>query len=80
MYIYVYNGGIFVMDYISAAQAAQKWGISIKRVQILCKEGRILGIERIGHAWLIPKDAEKPADRRIKSGKFIGFSKKYRHK
>lgn len=68
------------MDYISAAQAAEKWGISIKRVQILCKEGRIPRIERIGHAWLIPKDADKPADRRIKSGKFIGFSEKYRHK
>lgn len=64
------------MDYISAAQAAKKWGVSTKRVQILCKEERISGVERIGHVWLIPKDAEKPADARIKSGKYIGLSKK----
>jgi hypothetical protein len=68
------------MDYISAAQAAEKWGISSKRVQVLCKVGGIPGIERIGHAWLIPKGAGKPADRRIRSGKFISFSHKYRHK
>lgn len=64
------------MHYISSAQAAEKWGISAKRVQILCKENRIEGVERIGHVWLIPRDADKPADARIKSGKYIGHSKK----
>ncbi|WP_244648339.1 DNA-binding protein [Ruminiclostridium herbifermentans] len=68
------------MDYISAAQAAEKWGITVKRVQVLCKENRIHGVERIGREWLIPMNAEKPADARIKSGEYIGFSKKYRGK
>lgn len=61
------------MDYISAAQAAEQWGITIKRVQVLCKENRISGVERIGRTWLIPKDAEKPKDARIKSGAYVGF-------
>lgn len=72
--------GGHTVDYISAAQAAEKWGITVKRVQVLCKENRIQGVERIGREWLIPKNAEKPADARIKSGEYIGFSKKYRSK
>jgi hypothetical protein len=59
------------VDYISAAKTAERWGISIKRVQILCKDGRVIGVERIGRDWLIPKDAEKPADARIKNGKYM---------
>ena len=68
------------MDYISVAQAANLWGITAKRVQVLCRDKRIEGVERIGRAWLIPKDAQKPVDARIKSGKFIGFSEKNRSK
>ena len=59
---------------MSAAQAADKWGVSVKRVQVLCKEARVSGLERIGHAWLIPSDAEKPKDARIKSGRYVGVS------
>ncbi len=54
------------MDYMSAPEAAKKWGISERRVQKLCKENRIQGVERISYIWLIPKDAEKPADGRRK--------------
>ena len=64
------------MDYISVAQAADKWGVTSKRVQVLCRENRIKGVERVGRAWLIPKNAQKPVDARIKSGKYIGSSKK----
>ena len=54
------------MEYMSAPQAAEKWGISERRVQILCKENRISGVSKIGYMWLIPKDAEKPVDARRK--------------
>lgn len=54
------------MDYISIAKAAEKWGISRRRVQVLCAQGRIQGLERLGKTWAIPKDAEKPADARKK--------------
>lgn len=59
------------MEYISSLEAAHKWNISPKRVQILCREGRIRGVIRIGRTWVIPEHAEKPVDARIKSGKYI---------
>lgn len=52
------------MEYISCPEAAKKWGISERRVQILCKEDRIPGVSKIGYMWLIPKDAKKPIDKR----------------
>ncbi len=54
------------MEYISCADAAEKWGISERRVQKLCEGGRILGVVKLSHVWLIPKDAKKPADKRYK--------------
>jgi hypothetical protein len=59
------------MEYMSINQAAQMWGISTRRVQVLCSQDRILGACRIGNMWAIPKDAKKPEDARIKSGKYI---------
>ena len=59
------------MEYLSVKQTAEKWGISTKRIQFICKQGRIPGAFIIGNSWAIPKDAEKPKDQRIKSGKYI---------
>ena len=59
------------MIYLSIAQTAERWGISPRRIQILCGEGRIPTAIRIGRAWAIPDDTEKPTDARIKSGKYI---------
>lgn len=53
-----------MLDYISVQQTAIKWGISERRIQKLCEENRIDGAVRFGHAWAIPKDASKPADKR----------------
>ena len=57
------------MEYMSAPQAAEKWGISERRVQILCSENRIPGVSKLWYMWLIPKNAEKPIDGRTKRGK-----------
>jgi len=65
------------MEYISVTEAAAKWGLSRRRVLTLCGEDRIPGVSRLGNIWMIPKDAEKPADARIKSGKYIGVSGKH---
>ena len=54
------------MEYMSCPEAAKKWGISERRVQILCREKRIQGVSKLGYMWLIPKDAEKPVDGRLK--------------
>lgn len=59
------------MKYLSSKEAADKWGISERRVQILCNQDRIAGVIRIGSTWGIPDEAEKPKDARIKSGKYI---------
>lgn len=55
------------MDYISIKEAATKWTISERRVQKLCEDGRIPGVIRFSRVWAIPKNAEKPADGRMKS-------------
>lgn len=54
------------MEYMSCPEAAKKWGISERRVQILCSENRIPGVSKLGYMWLIPKNAEKPFDMRKK--------------
>ena len=59
------------MDYISAPEAAKKWGVSERRVQKLCEENRIPGVEQFSRMWLIPKDTEKPADERRKENKKV---------
>ena len=59
------------MEYLSIREVAEKWGISKRRIQVLCSENRIEGAVRIGYSWAIPADAEKPRDERIKSGKYI---------
>ena len=48
------------MDYMNAKEAADKWGLSVRRVQVLCEQGRVDGVERLGNVWLISKSAEKP--------------------
>ncbi len=54
------------MEYMSAKEAADKWRISKRRVQILCSEGRIDGAMKVGIVWVIPKNAKKPEDQRKK--------------
>ena len=59
------------MNYLSIKETAARWGISERRIQVLCKENRIPGTITIVRTWGIPNDAEKPADARIKSGKYV---------
>lgn len=63
------------MEYMTIKQTAEKWGICVRRIQTLCTEGRIEGAERLGYQWVIPVNAEKPKDARIKSGKYIKTKK-----
>ena len=57
------------MDYMNAKEAADKWGLSVRRVQVLCEQGRVDGVDRLGNVWLIPKRAEKPLDGRTREVK-----------
>ena len=53
-----------MLSYISAKEAAEKWNISQRRVATLCAEERINGAMMVGNMWIIPANAEKPADKR----------------
>ena len=53
--------------FMTVKQASEKWGISDRRIRVLCSEGKISGAYREGRAWKIPVDAKKPADGRYKS-------------
>lgn len=46
--------------YISVQEASEKWGVSPRQIQILCKNNRIPGATRLGRIWIIPNNIEKP--------------------
>ena len=52
------------MEYLTTLEMSEKWGISARRIALLCEQGRIEGVVKKGKTWLIPEDAEKPADKR----------------
>ncbi len=57
--------------FLSVKEAAEKWGISDRRVRELCAGGKVSGAYRQGRAWKIPADAIKPADGRYRSGESL---------
>lgn len=59
------------MQYLSIRRISEKWGLSAKKVNVLCSEGRIEGTIKIGSYWAVPATAEKTKDGRIKSRKYI---------
>lgn len=56
---------------MSVKEASKLWNITERRVAGLCKGGEIKGAKKEGKSWLIPADAEKPVDKRIKSGAYM---------
>lgn len=59
------------MEFMTIKEAVEKWNLSVRRVQTICSEGMISGVVKFGYSWAIPKNAERPVDKRIKSGKYI---------
>ena len=51
------------MDYMTLKEAAEKWGVTPRRVNYYCAAGRIPGAVKMATIWLIPKNTEKPIDR-----------------
>ena len=52
------------MDYLTTIEMSEKWGISSRRIALLCEQGRIEGVVKKGKTWLIPANANKPYDMR----------------
>lgn len=57
------------MDYMTLREASEKWGISTRQINYYCTEDRIPSAVKMAGVWLIPKDAEKPADGRTRQGR-----------
>ena len=62
--------------YLTIKEAAEKWGITVRRVQKMCSEGKITGASKFGINWAIPENAEKPKDNRVKTGKYRNWRNK----
>ena len=62
---------VSMKGFMTLKETSEKWGISTRRINTLCIEGRVEGATKIGTMWVIPEDAKVPEDRRIKSGKYI---------
>lgn len=50
--------------YITVQEAATKWGVTNRQVQLWCKAGKIPGATMLSRIWIIPEDSERPATKR----------------
>lgn len=66
--------------YLTVREIAEKWDMSIRNVQNLCRAGKIEGVTKFGQAWVIPDDAEKPLDGRVITGSYRNWRKKSEEK
>ena len=67
------------MEYIKVSKAAEKWGISARRIRMLCAEGKIDGVIRKGNLYMIPSNAAKPMDgRKGRTSLLLDIEKKSR--
>ncbi|MDE7205810.1 MAG: helix-turn-helix domain-containing protein [Lachnospiraceae bacterium] len=59
-----------IKGYMSIKEVSEKWGITPRRIQILCFEGRIEGAAKLGREWAIPTNADRPIDGRVTTGAY----------
>ena len=63
--------------FMTIKETAEKWNLCERRVQKMCAEGRIEGVEKFGNAWVIPVDAKRPVDGRVTTGEYKNWRKRY---
>lgn len=64
-----------MQGYMTIKEAAIEWGVTPRRIQVLCAEGRIEGAMKLGRDWAIPVDADKPVDKRVTTGEYRNWRK-----
>ena len=57
--------------FMTVKEASTKWGISDRRIRVLCAEGKISGAIKEGKTWKFPVDTVKPIDRRYRSNESL---------
>lgn len=62
-------------DYSTIKEIAEKWELTTRRVQKMCSDGRIPGASKLGRDWIIPKNAERPSDGRVRTGEYRNWRK-----
>ena len=63
-------------EYVSVTQFANMHGLQDSNVRKLIRQGRLPEAFKVGNSWVIPADAKKPEDLRVKTGRYIGWRKK----
>lgn len=75
----VFSWHIFLVntmkDFLTIKEVANKWDITPRRVQKMCSDGVIAGVEKFGKSWAIPANAKKPRDGRITTGAYKNWRK-----
>lgn len=56
---------------MTVKEAAEKWGLSERRVRVLCAEGKIYAAQHEGRSWWIPDEAKKPEDGRYRKAESL---------
>ena len=56
-------------ELMTTDEAAKLWGITTRRVQVLCDKGQVKGAVMMGRTWIIPRGTSKPIDGRTKAAK-----------
>ena len=67
-------------EYLTIKEVAEKWGITPRRVQRMCADGKLPGVKKFGRDWAIPMSTEKPVDGRIKTGEYTNWRKQQKDK
>jgi len=62
--------------YMSVGEVAKLWELTPRRVQLMCAQGKIEGVTKFGHSWVIPQNAERPKDGRVTTGEYRNWRKK----
>ncbi len=57
---------------LSLRQYAEKYGKDVGNLNRLIHQGR-LPAQKVGSQWVIDEDVKPPEDRRVKSGKYVGW-------
>lgn len=68
---YNMNIGGADVEYMTLKEASGKWGVTPRRINYYCSDGRVPGAEKKGTMWLIPANAEKTVDERFKSNRKV---------
>jgi len=58
-----------ILEYMTTKEAADKWGVKIRQVQLLCEKGQVENAKRLGNMWIMPVGTKKPIDRRTKEAR-----------